>query len=469
MSDCSQLAKAATASLPPPSQPAHPKVWRVGTLTYTSTGLVVLFCWLLFGDFAWSMRERSVGSLAGWYINQLGVPNLVYGLLMSTFPVLIGMIIGPVISVKSDRHRGRWGRRIPFLLVTTPMAAGGMIGLALTPFIATWVHGMFPNESELVVSVVCFAVFWGAFEVATIAGGAVFGGLINDVVPKPMLGRFYGMFRAISLIDGMVFNYWLMGKAPSHFTVMLLVIGVFYGVAFTWVCLKVKEGDYPPPPPVDPSRARLGQRFVDGTKGYFRECFSKSYYLLVFGMMVTAALAFFPVNVFAIPYARSLGLSMETYGEFLALTYLISLGLSYFIGWLVDAFHPLRIAMAALAGYALVALWGSMYATTPAHFLIAWVAHGVLSGCYFTAAASLGLRLFPSDKFAQFFSASTFIASPINLTFAPLIGIIIDKTDNTYSYTFLIGLVMTLIALGAGTVVHRRFMKLGGPRAYVAP
>ncbi len=451
------------------SKAPEPKTWRVGTLTYTSAGLLALFCWLLFGDFAWSMRDRSVGAMAGWYLNHLGVPNLVYGLLMSSFPVLIGLIIGPIISVKSDHHRGRWGRRIPFLLVTTPMAAIGMIGLAITPFIAKWVHGLLPNESELLVSVVCFAVFWAAFEVATIAGAAVFGGLVNDVVPRDMLGRFYGLFRAVSLIDGMIFNFWLMGKVPEHFTLIMLCIGVFYGAAFTWVCLKVKEGDYPPPPPVDPARPGRGQRFFDGVREYFRECYSNSYYLLVFGLSVTATLAFFPINVFSIPYARSLGLDMDIYGKCLALTYLISLCLSYFLGWLADRFHPLRMAIATLLGYFLVAGWGAFYATTPNTFLVSWVLHGVLSGCYLTSAASLTQRLFPPAKFAQFHSASSLIASPVHLVFAPLIGLTIDQTGNTYRFTYVIGAMLAVVALIFAFFVYKRFMRLGGPAGYVAP
>jgi len=39
------------------------KTWRVGTLTYTGAGLVTLTAWLLWGDFAWWMRERSATSV----------------------------------------------------------------------------------------------------------------------------------------------------------------------------------------------------------------------------------------------------------------------------------------------------------------------------------------------------------------------------------------------------------------------
>jgi MFS family permease len=457
---------------PEPSTPAPqagPKIWKVGTLTYTSGGLVVLFCWLLFGDFAWSMRDRSIGPAASWYLNHLNVPNLLFGLLMSSFPVFIGLILGPIISVKSDRHRGKWGRRIPFLLVTTPLAAFGMIGLAVTPFIAKWVHGFFPSESEMVVSVICFGVFWAAFEAATIAGGAVFGGLINDVVPKQLLGRFYGMFRAISLIDGMIFNFWLTGKVPEHFTLIMMTVGIFYGTTFMWVCLKVKEGEYPPPPPVDPLRQARVKRFADGLKTYFRECFSKPYYLWVFVMFMVASVAFAPVNIFAVPYARSLGLSMDVYGKFLALTYLISLCLAYFLGWLADLFHPLRMAIATMLVYAVVAAFGSIYATTPNGFLVIWVLHGVLSGCYMTSAASLAQRLFPHERFAQFHSAAGLLAAPLHMGLAPVMGLVIDQTGNVYRYTFVGAFLLAISTLISAIFVHRHFMRLGGPKGYVAP
>lgn len=451
----------------PPS--AGPRTWQVGTLVYTTGGLVALFAWLLLGDFAWSMRDRSVGPMSQWYLNNLGVPNLLFGLLISSFPAFIGLILGPVISVRSDRHRGKWGRRIPFLLVTTPLAALGMIGLGLTPLVATWVHGHFPGQSEMTVSVICFGVFWAAFEFATIASQAVFGGLVNDVVPQQLLGRFYGLFRAVSLIDGMIFNYWVMGRVPDHFTLILLIIGTFYGVAFLLVCLRIKEGDYPPPPPPDPNRTGFFGGFLKEVRTYFRECFTNPYYMAVFVMLTTGGMTFLPVNTFGIPFAKSLGVDMDAYGKSLALTFAISLCLSYFLGWLADIFHPLRMAMAALIGYCAVAVWGGIFATTPRTFLIAWVLHGVLSGCYFTCAASLGQRLFPRTRFAQFASAAGIVGSLATMVMVPALGQTIDFSGNNYRLTFVLGAILASLALGAALFVYTKFVKLGGPNNYQAP
>lgn len=442
-------------------EPPQGKIWRAGTLTYTSAGLVALFCWLLFGDFAWSMRDRSVAPMASWYLNELGVPNLLFGLLMTSFPALISITLVPIISVRSDRHRGRWGRRIPFLLVTTPIAAGGMIGLGLTPILARWVHSSIPHQSEMAVAVICFALFWAAFEAATLAGQAILGGLLNDVVPRPLLGRFYGMFRAVSLIDGIIFNFWLTGKIPTHYTLLLVVIGTFYPIAFMGMCCRVKEGEYPPPRPKTSYKTEM--------KTYFHECFSAPYYISVFVMMMLAALAFTPINTFSIPYAKSIGVNMDDYGKALAATYFVSLILAYFIGWLADAFHPLRVSIAALAGYLLATVYGALFATTPATFLPAFILHGVLSGCYFTSAASLGQRLFPHEKYAQFASAAGIVMAPASIALAPIVGAAIDSSGGFYRLTFMAATLLSVLALIAAGLVHGKFMRLGGPAKYVAP
>ncbi|HSI09858.1 MAG TPA: MFS transporter [Rariglobus sp.] len=466
------------------------KTWRVGTLTYTMAGLVALFGWLLCGDFAWSMRDRSVAPMAQWYLGDLKVPSVIFGLLLTSFPAFVGLILGPVIAVKSDRHRGKWGRRIPFLLVTTPFAALGMIGLGLTPVLAEWLHGLgAPGsavggwlhqaiggsssgawllsmlENKMVVSVVCFSVFWAAFELATVIGQSVFGGLINDVVPPELLGRFYGLFRAVSLLDGIFFNYWIMGKVPGHFTLILVAIGVFYGAAFMWVCLKVKEGAYPPPAPAE----ELPRGRVAEVATYFKESFSRPYYVFVFVMLMTGSLSFMPVNSFAIPYASSLGMDMTAYGHCLAVTFTISLCLAYFLGWMADKYHPMRVSMVSLAGYIVVTLAGYIWVKTPESFAIALVAHGVLSGCYFTSAASLGQRLFPRSKFGQFSSAAGLFGSLSLMAIGPAMGAVVDLTGRNYRYTFVIGGLLALVALISAWLVYVRFLRLGGPKAYVAP
>jgi hypothetical protein len=285
------------------------------------------------------------------------------------------------------------------------------------------------------------------------------------------LGRFSGLFRAVSLIDGMIFNYWIMGKVPTHFTLILIIIGVFYGSAFMWVCFRVKEGSYPESPAREASVSATGVlgNFFREVRTYCRECFSNTYYIFVFLLLMIGGLSFTPVNTFAIPYAESLGVDMDLYGKALALTFLISLGLSFFLGWLVDVFHPLRMVMVSLLGYLAVTVYGSFFARSSETFLAAWVLHGVFSGCYYTTAASLGQRLFPRSKFAQFASAAGIFASLAGMITAPLMGAVIDISGKVYYFTFVAGMVFTTLALTAALIVHGKFLRLGGPKNYAAP
>jgi len=455
-----------SSDCPPPL--AGPRIWRAGTLVYTAGGLSGLFFWLLLGDFAWSMRDRSIWPMASWYLDDLHVPSWAFGILVSSFPAFVALILGPIISVMSDRCRSRWGRRIPLLFVTTPLAGAGMFGLAVTPWLSRLLHGAFPHLDATGIALACFGVFWTAFELGTAAGQAVFGGLVNDVVPREFLGRFYGLFRAVSLIDGMIFNFWIMGLVPAYFTLIMVLVTTFYVLAFMAVCFRIKEGQYPPPEKPSASDDVL-ERVTAEIATYVRECFGKSYYVLVFLMMMVAALTFSPVNIFSIPYVNSLGVSMDAYGKSLTLTYFISLCLSFVLGWMADLFHPLRMAMVTLAGYAVVTLLGTFFATTPMIFLAMWVLHGVLSGSYFTGAASLAQRLFPHEKFAQYASASGVFISIGNIFLAPIVGGLIDATGHQYRYTFLVGCGLALIALGLAVLVYRKFRQLGGDCAYVAP
>lgn len=480
--------KSGTSVLAPPdATPAsNVKIWTVGTLTYTAGGLTLLFFWLLLGDFALSLRDRSVGPVVQLFLKREGVSNTAMALLLSTLPPLLGLIISPIVSYRSDRLRTRWGRRIPFLIIPTPIAAAAMIGIALTPWIAGAVHtaasGMF---SKTACTIAVFGVFWTIFEVAAITSGAVFGGLINDVVPRPVLGRFFGLFRAVSLIDGMIFNYFLIAHAETHFLEMFGAIAIIFGGGFVLMCIKVKEGQYASPqliPASQPQSAAAGkgpavipyaptQRkgFFAALKIYCTECYSKPYYLWYFATFTIAGVTFMPINLFSIPYAKELNIDMGFYGKMIAISYAVSLALAYPLGSLADRFHPLRVGIAAMILYALSTAWGAFNIHDQATFGIALVLHTIISGTYFTTTASVGQRLLPRSKFSQFASAGGIIASITTMTLSPAMGQILDRTDNNYRLTFVAGLLLACLSVVLLVIIHHKFMALGGPKGYVAP
>lgn len=460
---------------PPPADgaPVAPsqKIWTVGTLVYTTSGIVGLFAWLALGDFAWWMRERSVLPMSQWYLSQLETSSLLFSVLTVSLPAVIQFVVSPIISVKSDRHRGPRGRRIPFLISLTLLAMGCMLGLGLTPVLVHWLHGfgvVAGLVSERLIALGFFVVFWTGFEVTLWGSKPIFDGLVNDVVPRPLLGRFFALFRAVGLIDGMVFNYWVMGLVPAHFTLIMSIAGLVYGTAFVLVCLKIKEGDYPPPPPREDAPPL--RRLRTESRRYIRECFTSRYYLSVFSLIMLAGLSFIPFYTFSIPYAKHLGVSMDLYGKATALTYLISLGLTFPLGWLADKFHPLRIGIVVLSLHVTLMVAATFLVRDAHAYLFVLVASGIVAGSYYTATAStLQQHLFPRNSFAQFSSASLIFDATARFCLAPVMGGIIDATGKNYRAIFVMGFVLTIAALGMAFLVLARFKKLGGPGNYVAP
>lgn len=81
--------------------------WSVGTLTYTAAGLAVLFALLLWGDFAWSMKDRVVFPMTVKLAKErFELNDTLYSILIISFPNFTNIFLMPIVSYLSDRHRG---------------------------------------------------------------------------------------------------------------------------------------------------------------------------------------------------------------------------------------------------------------------------------------------------------------------------------------------------------------------------
>jgi Na+/melibiose symporter-like transporter len=388
---------------------------------------------------------------------------------MGSVPAGLSMILIPIVSYKSDRHRGRWGRRIPFLLAPTPVIVLSMVGLAFCPQVGRLIHHALgarsPGLDECILIFICAS--WAIFEIACITAGSVFTALINDVVPREVLGRFFGAWRALSLIAGMIFFYWGFGGADTYFLWYFLGIAALYGGGFTLMCLKVKEGSYPAQVPMDIGRDTKG--FLHAARTYAQECFGSSYYWLYYFAIAFAYQGGLPISLFSIFYSKSLNMPGADYGLCITISFGCSLVLSYPLGMLADRFHPLQLGICVQFIYALVSLWGALFIHDARTFGIAIVANSVLNGTFYTAMASIGQRLLPRAEFAQFNSANSVVGSVVVMVLGPAIGIFLDHMHHAYRLTFLISFVITAFSLLLSFFLYRRFQAYGGPENYVAP
>jgi MFS family permease len=444
------------------------KIYKCGTLVYTSTSLIVLFIWLLGGDFAWAMKDRAIVPAATLLIRQFGVSDLVFSLIIISFPNFTNIFLTPIISYISDRHRGRWGRRIPFLAFTTPFIVIGSVGLGFVPMLGKLCFETFGSLSYNLWSLMWFGLFWIFMDFGTTLSGALSGALINDVVPQELLGRFYGLFRAVSLLAGMIFNWYLMGLIESYFLYIFTGVGILYGIGLTILCLKVKEGEYPPLEEVYGPQDESKNIFKP-ILNYFVQSFSHPYYLWVIVALTFSTFISVPYNLYSILYAKELNVDMGIYGKVCATIYLCSFILSFPLGILADKFHPLRVSIAGATLYLLSMIAGFFMVKDANSFIVVLALHTLLSGCYFTVSASLPQRLFPRTLFAQFNSAFGMILALGNTLFGMLFGSILDWSGKNYRLVFVFAIVITALTIIFLGIILRKFMLLGGDKNYQPP
>src|SRR5882757_3073885 len=125
------------------SPSSGPKLFRVGTLTYTKGGLFTLSLWLLWGDFAFYFFESIFGRFLPIFLKDLHASNTLIGIMTGSFAGLVNVLFLPGISRWSDNLRSSIGRRIPLLYVVTPLTVTAVVGVGFAPEIGNWIFEHF--------------------------------------------------------------------------------------------------------------------------------------------------------------------------------------------------------------------------------------------------------------------------------------------------------------------------------------
>ncbi|WP_342113492.1 MFS transporter [Pseudoduganella sp. OTU4001] len=419
----------------------------------TAGGLLAqlpLYCFLLVGDLAWSLKERAVQELAKVQLREFSQDPLLFGILFGAIPALLLFFCAPTVGAWSDRTRTRAGRRIPFLLAIAPLLAGSLALLALSEPIADFLlrlGDVDPARREFAV-VACIAACWTLFEVFSLASNALFIALVNDTVPHHIIGRFFGLFRIVSLSVGAVFFYVVFDEdLPAKASNVMLVVAAIYLAAFLMLCRYVREPAYPPAVPA--------QRGFTGRLRADRSGFPW-FFVALFAAVGIATISFLPVNVNAYNALAQYGVGRSSFGQALALTYCISIVLAMPLGWLADRVHPLRIGLGTLALYAACMVCGWLLVTGPRSFLVWLVLHGVLSGAFLSGTAALLPRVLPRERFSELAAFSAAITAGLAMAVSLGVGLLLDMSGRNYSLIF--PAAGALAAIGAATwyyVMHQ--------------
>ncbi|MFT3785850.1 MAG: MFS transporter [Tepidisphaeraceae bacterium] len=454
--------------------------FRAGSLVYSRRTLTLLFVWLLWGDFCYQLMENVVPSILPLKFKQLGASNTLVGIILNAIPMGMMMALNPVISVKSDRFRSRWGRRIPFILCTLPMLVGCLILLAYGDAIGPWLHAKLGGRTSLSATSLSLGVIALAmvlFSFFNTFVNSVFWYLFNDVVPERMLARFMSWLRIVTLTSVALYNVFVFRYAETHARTIIVNAALLYLVGFGLMCLNVKEGEYPPPSAV--AKRGVGSAI----RSYITECHGLAHYRYIFLIgigwgCVSAS------NTFMLYFHQSTGLTLERIG-YLRGTQNIAVALMVLItGPLADRYHPIRVLIAGVLLQVCLALplslvWVVWSPSPDASFAI-WLC--ITLGVIAPAAAMITvldppllMRIFPRQNYGQFCSANAFWRSAATIACGVLAGVYFDllrqRLGDDLSYRTLPFFQMGAFAiiLWALFKLYRSWKRYGGDLAYAAP
>ena len=478
-----------------------PDSCRVGNLVYTKRGLFALFFWLLWFDFCFTLMETVLGPIIQFRLkNDLKADSFLFTMFMVTVPSIINFFLNPIISIKSDRHRGPRGRRIPFLLYGAPVVCACLAHMGFGNDIAAWVHGVFlPGRALEELTVWTFGILFLVFTVSNMFLGTTFYYLFNDVVPESHFVKFMAYMRVVGTLAGMVYSWFIFGYSnrwgPLHVNLgffqysnehfwypKLILVGAagVYIVASTMALLKIKEPEYPPPSPLGEGDG-LVQKTVTTVQTIVRECFSHRFYVLYF-IACMAAWMSYQMSQFMNPMRVDLGMDLDLLGKIGAGTGFISLILTLLTAKFGDRYRPLPLmvfCMCLLVAVSPITLLFLVPGHSPKFYLGVEIAR-VLSGLPIlvimgVADSALGMSLLPRDRYGQFQAAQ----SMLRMILPGILGSILagwlmrmlEQHFGTYAlrFAFVWNAVFQALALVAYFALYREWKRLGGKNNFRPP
>ena len=424
----------------PPQSPIAPNpvgvnvpepIYSVGTLVYNKRQLVILFVWLMWNDFGITLIE-AIGSLNGVMMRDHGA-TFTQMAMLGSIGGFITPWINPWVSTWSDRHRSKYGRRRPFLLIATPIFAFLMMAI---PFMPDFFHYLeqFPVMARLFVHLpmngpaffigVC-GLAAGMFNAVVLA---IFSYLYWDVVPESILGRFNSMKANVALIAGLVWSFFIYGLAEHHMKEVYVGTGIFSLTIYLLSVWKIKEGEYP-----EPDVHTKGGAFAP-IRAYFVECFSESFYLWIF----VASLFYQLGNAggwYQFNYLHyDLKLDLATLGWVDGWAKLATTGfglvLGFSIGAMTDRLKPVRLMAPSYFLLALIVFATYFFVHDKWTYLVAMTVRGLLNFVMGVIIGAFTVEVFPREKIGQFCSAQAVFYQFINNLANPFVGMLFDWLKN---------------------------------------
>ncbi len=422
-----------TANLSPSSE-AEAKIYKVGTLTYSQQGLAIVFFWLIWNDFSFTLIE-SVRSLTNFLLRDQGASLAEIAWIGSLG--LIFMWVNPVFSVWSDRFRSKWGRRRPFLFIVTPCFAFTLMGTPYMPDFYkysmhyAWVRAIM-SHVHMSGPIFFIAILLTINVLFNDMLQTIFSYLYWDVVPQIVLGRFQAMMKIAGALAGILWNAYFMSLADFHMKGVYVGVSLSCLIVYLLSVFMVKEGDYPPP-----DAHKKGGTFFAPIRAYFVECFSDSFYVWMFVGFSLIQIGNLANNIRPFYLREDLHMNLGAIGQYSTPSQIVMMLLGFGVGSLADKLKPVRLMFPTYLAWATANVGAYLFVTDKWSYLfwftlinIAIFSTGVTYGAFVA-------EMYPRAKLGQFCSANATTSAVVTAILNPGVGWLFDTIHfNRFCFLF---------------------------------
>ena len=436
--------------------------YTVERVNYSRAGLIITIAVIAWGIFFWQIAGQGAAMILPVIMKQYHASDSLIALFVGSVPYLLNMIINPIISFKSDRLRSRFGRRLPYMMISVPLVFLSFLGVGWSPelgtLLANW--GNWDVDKIILILLCTFIVVQG---VSFLFISCTFYYLFVDVIPEKFFGRFMAVFQVTCALAGLAISRYLLPYAEAHFQWVNTLMGVLYAGALIVLIMLVKEGEYPPV-----SDAENTVTIAGSIKTFFTECFAIPFYYWFFVMISLGEVSMICRSTFNVLYAKqSLGIDLSRYGQIMVYYMIISVILSIPVGILIDKFNALTVYMIGLLLIVLVNISGFYMVRDYNSFFVFTMLLAVVYTVHNSASLPVYVAILPKERFGQYSAATALFRSMIMFIGGYVGGLYIEYMG--YQYIFMWDLILTATSLLVMIGLYIAWQKRGGKLAYIAP
>ncbi|MBP5300158.1 MAG: hypothetical protein J6Y80_02020 [Victivallales bacterium] len=468
--------------------------YQCGTLTYTLPRLFSVFFWVVVGSAVVAVGTQLPGIMLPVQLKELGVSETSKVFILTTIGQVLNMTVCPYISVASDWHRGKWGRRIPYIFLSMPPIVLALVMFGLSNQIgnrlAAWT-GMAP----VTMTMLAIGLTMLLFQFFNMWVNSVIWYIFNDIIPVKFYGAAMAAFK-IGLTSGpALFHYFLFKYVATHPTALYLGIAILYAAGVTLFCLFVKEGEYPPlteeqlAEKAKPWRERLLGKFK-GLGTFVKESFCGRIYIYRYCFTICTACAGC-AGIFSLYLNQEIGLTDDLIGRINGLAgVIVTVGImvvSVLFAKIVDRWHPIRVEI-YFYFYIVVGLpryFGWLFGTLPPNVIL-WTsivgpfATLCLSGMFQICSLPAQMLLFPKSRFGSFCAMQALIRSTCFMLMSLVCGGVFDLLKRhfatsmgnaNFAFRFVLpwSVPWYLAVATLGALLYREWGRNGGLKNYAPP